>query len=77
MQVDLSPLIYIDCPEYWGIEVIGRLPGGVCLTAVKPFTISLPLDGGNIIGSLGIEVIGANKKETFKVPGGCTGGAIY
>ena len=29
MQVDLVPLVYIQQPEYWGIEVVGCLPGGI------------------------------------------------
>lgn len=28
MTVTLSPLIYIRCPEYWGIEVVGHLCTG-------------------------------------------------
>lgn len=69
MDVSLVPLIYIRCPEYWGIEVVGTLPQGFCLTAVKPYTVSLPLTG--VTGSKGIEVIGANKSEKFEVSGGC------
>ena len=59
MDVRLSPLIYIDCPEYWGIEVVGTLPGGICLPAVKPFVVAIPLAGAT--GSKGIEVLGANE----------------
>ena len=70
MQVGLSPLIYIDCPEYWGIEVIGSLPGGFCLTAMKPFALTIPLAG--ITGSQGVEVLGADKSEKFEVSGGCS-----
>lgn len=65
MTVRLSPLIYIQRPEYWGIEVIGSLPGfGIPTTA--PYAVSLPLDG--ILGKKGIEVMGANKKLKIKVP---------
>lgn len=70
MQVDLVPLIYIDCPDFWGIEVVGTLPGGFCLTAMKPFALTIPLNG--VIGKSGIEVIGHNKRQTFEVPGGCS-----
>jgi hypothetical protein len=66
MQIALSPLIYIKQPDYWGIEVIGSLPGGICLPAMKPYTVSLPLDG--ILGKKGIEVIGANKRVKIPVP---------
>ena len=65
MTVELSPLVYIRRPEYWGIEVVGSLPG-VGLPATAPYTVSIPLDG--ILGTKGIEVIGANKREKIKVP---------
>jgi len=71
MQVSLVPLIYVRCPEYWGIEVVGTLPDGFCLTAMKPYTVTLQLTG--ITGSDGIEVIGANKSQKIKVTGGCQG----
>lgn len=66
MTVRLSPLIYIRQPEYWGIEVVGSVPG-FCLTALAPYTVSIPLAG--ITGTKGIEVIGANKKQKIVVPG--------
>jgi hypothetical protein len=65
MEVSLSPRIYIRQPEYWGIEVVGGLPG-IGLPATAPYHISLPLDG--IVGTKGIEVIGANRSERFDVP---------
>ncbi|AQZ68401.1 unnamed protein product [[Actinomadura] parvosata subsp. kistnae] len=65
MTVRLSPLVYIRQPEFWGIEVVGSLPG-VGLPATAPYTVSLPLDG--ILGTEGIEVIGATKKKEIKVP---------
>src|SRR5262245_62839864 len=58
MQVSLSPLVYVRQPEYWGIEVLGSLPG-MGLPVLAPYTVSLPL--GGIIGTVGIEVIGAIK----------------
>ena len=69
MEVSLVPRIYIRCPEYWGIEVVGTLPYGICLPAMAEYVVAIPLAG--ITGSIGIEVIGANKTEQFKVPGGC------
>ena len=66
MTVKLSPLIYIRQPVYWGIEVIGSLPG-FCLPALAPYTVSIPL--GSITGTKGIEVIGANKRQKIVVPG--------
>jgi hypothetical protein len=73
MQIALQPLIFIRCPEYWGIEVVGTLPGGICLTALKPYKVTIPLTG--IIGSKGIEVIGSNKTEQIDLKGGCHAGA--
>ncbi|MEU7857270.1 hypothetical protein [Nonomuraea sp. NPDC049141] len=65
MKVSLSPLVYIQQPEYWGIEVIGSM-NGIGLPATAPYTVSLPLDG--ILGTRGIEVIGATNRKTFNVP---------
>src|SRR5262245_29278500 len=66
MTVRLSPLIYIRRPDYWGIEVVGSVPG-FCLPAIAPYTVSLPLAG--ITGTRGIEVIGSNKRQKIIVPG--------
>ena len=69
MEVSLYPLVYIRCPEYWGIEVVGCLPGGICLTAIKDYEVTIDLSG--IMGSEGIEVIGATKRKKFELEGGC------
>jgi hypothetical protein len=69
MKIDLVPLVYVRCPEYWGIEVVGCLPGGICLTALAPYSVSISLAG--ITGSQGITVIGANKTERIELQGGC------
>ncbi len=66
IQVNLSPLVYIRQPEYWGIEVVGCLPE-VGLPPVAPYTVKLDLDG--TIGTRGIEVIGANLSEKIDIPG--------
>ena len=66
MDVELSPRIYIRQPEYWEIEVVGHLPGGFGITAIGEYTVSLPLD--SVVGTEGIEVIGAEKTERFRVP---------
>lgn len=70
MEIFLQPRIYVRCPEFWGIEIAGCLPGGICLTSIKPFQVSISL--GGIVGSEGIEIIGSNKTERVKVGGGCT-----
>lgn len=64
MEVSLSPLVYIRQPEYWGIEVVGCLPG-LGLPAVTPYVVRLDLDG--TIGTCGIEVIGASRSEKFDI----------
>jgi hypothetical protein len=56
MEVSLTPLVFIQQPEYWGIEVIGCLPG-IGLPALAPYSVSLRLAG--TIGTKGIEVLGA------------------
>ena len=65
MRVQLMPLIYIQRPEYWEIEVVGCQAGPVCLPAVKPYTETLPLDG--ILGTKGIEVVGASRRVKIEV----------
>jgi hypothetical protein len=65
MKVFLSPLVYIQRPEYWGIEVIGCLPE-IGLPAVAPYVVTLDLVG--TIGTRGIEVIGASRSEKIDVP---------
>lgn len=64
MEVKLMPLIYVRQPEYWGIEVVGFFQE-VGIPALTPYTVCLPLAG--IIGTKGIEVIGANKSEKIQV----------
>src|SRR5713101_6526068 len=65
MKVDLVPLVYIRQPEFWGIEVVGSL-AGIGLPVVAPYSVSLPLAG--VTGTVGVEVIGANKKEQIAMP---------
>ena len=65
MKVALFPLVYVDQPEYWGIEVVGCLHG-VGLPAIGPYSFALPLDG--ITGTQGIEVIGANQCKKMEIP---------
>ena len=66
MNVELMPRVYIRQPEYWGIEVVGMIPGGIGLPAEAPYIASLPLAG--IVGTEGIEVIGAKRSERHQVP---------
>lgn len=66
MEVNLVPRVHIQRPDYWGIEVVGRLPGGVGLPTEASYTVSINLSG--ITGTEGIEVIGATRSEKIEVP---------
>ncbi|MGZ9112552.1 MAG: hypothetical protein ACXW3X_16135 [Rhodoplanes sp.] len=64
MDVELVPLVYVRQPEYWEIEVVGSLRG-IGLPALAPYTVSIPLAG--ILGTRGIEVVGATRRERFDI----------
>ena len=64
MEVSLRPRTYIQQPEYWGIEVVGCLPG-FGLPALAPYTVSIRLAG--FMGTKGIEVIGATRSEKIEL----------
>jgi hypothetical protein len=66
MEVELVPLVYVRQPEYRGIEVVGRLRGGVGLPALAPYTVSISLAG--VTGTEGVEVLGATRSELVDVP---------
>lgn len=66
IEVHLSPRLYIIQPDYWGIEVVGCLPGGICLPAVAPYVVTILLH--STIGTKGIEVIGANGHKKIDIP---------
>jgi hypothetical protein len=65
MTVQLTPLIYIQQPDYWGIEVVG-CQHGFGIPIVVPYSVWLDIT--HLIGKQGIEVIGANTKQKIKVP---------
>jgi hypothetical protein len=65
MTVELRPLIYIRRPEYWGIEVVG-CQHGIGLPKTAPYSVAL--DISHLLGTKGIEVIGATSKKKIKVP---------
>ncbi len=69
MEVELVPLVYVRQPEYWEIEVVGRLRG-IALPALARYTATLRLDG--FTGTRGVEVLGATRRERFDVPPGNT-----
>jgi hypothetical protein len=79
MWVDLAPLAYVRHPEYWGIEVVGRLPLGIGLPSEElpseevlgeaqkaQYIVTIPLYSG-ITGTEGIELIGATRSERIEV----------
>ncbi|MDB2437133.1 hypothetical protein N9W89_00320 [Hellea sp.] len=65
MDVFLQPLIYIEKPDYWEIEVIGHLRG-IGLPATAPYTKTIDISAN--IGHKGIKVIGSNKEQQFDIP---------
>jgi hypothetical protein len=38
MRVELIPVVYIQRPDYWEIEVVAFLPGPICLPQVGKYT---------------------------------------
>jgi hypothetical protein len=65
MTVRLSPLIYVKRPEFWGIEVVGSLPG-IGIPVMAPYTVTMQLD--QTLGTKGVEVIGASRRKKIRVP---------
>ena len=64
IEVTLRPLTYVRTPEYWGIEVIGSMPM-IGQPAIVPYAVQLEL--GSTVGTMGIEVIGADRSEKIDV----------
>ncbi len=56
----LEPLPYREMPDFWVIEVVGRLTGSG-LPALVDFSVALPLAA--VQGCKGIEIVGATKSE--------------
>ncbi|HEU4866128.1 MAG TPA: SSI family serine proteinase inhibitor [Actinomycetota bacterium] len=70
MSVELTPLIYVQRPEYWGIEVVGMLRG-ISPAVLAPYEVSLNIT--HLLGTKGIEVIGSDRSEKIDVPGSYAG----
>jgi hypothetical protein len=67
MRVELEPLTYVTRPEYWGIEVAGRLRGAIALPTVAPYRASIEGGGRDgITGTKGFEVIGATRSQRLE-----------
>lgn len=60
LRVTLEPLFYRETPDFWAIEVVGRLTASG-LPALVDFCVALPLQ--SVQGCKGIEIIGATKSE--------------
>jgi len=60
LRVTLEPMSYRETPDFWVIEVVGRLAASG-LPAMVDFCVALPLD--SFQGRLGIEIVGATKSE--------------
>jgi hypothetical protein len=60
LRVTLEPMPYREMPEFWVIEVVGRLAASG-LPALVDFCVALPLD--SFQGRRGIEIVGATKSE--------------
>lgn len=65
MKVELHPLICIRQPEYWGVEVVA-CQDGVGQPQTAPYHIQLDIT--HLLGTKGIEVIGASARKRFNVP---------
>jgi len=64
-RVFLSHRVYKRRPDWWGIEVVGALPGGVCLKDDRFYEACIPVAG--LIGAMGIEVVGATGRMKIEI----------
>ena len=60
LRVSLEPMAYPEPPDFWVIEVVGRLAAWG-LPALVDYCVALPLD--SFRGRRGIEIVGATKSE--------------
>jgi len=65
VEIELVPLVYIQQPIYWGIQVLG-CASGIGLPVLTPYTEKL--DVTNTLGTSGIAVIGANGSALLPTP---------
>jgi hypothetical protein len=64
MEVELVPVVYIRQPEYWEIEVVGRMRG-YGPAVMTPYTVTLHL--GGTLGTRGVDVVGATRRLRIDV----------
>ncbi|GIH02574.1 hypothetical protein Rhe02_06410 [Rhizocola hellebori] len=73
MEISLEPLVYVSQPQYQGIQVVGKpaLPDGPHVSpAIAPVPYSVELRIDELLGSQGVEVIGATCSERKDVSTG-------
>jgi len=66
--VTLVPLMYISRPQYYGIQVVGTIENIARPPGTGPAEYRVELDLTGIIGTEGIEVIGATRTERVAMP---------
>lgn len=65
MVVRLVPVRYIQQPDYWVIQVLGDLQGGVCLEALRDYDeVLVPAP----LGKHGVVVVGETRRERLENP---------
>jgi len=67
LRVTLEPLVYTERPDFWVIEVVGRLTTSG-LSGLVDYCAALRL--GSIHGRKGIEIVGATRSERKLFPSG-------
>ena len=72
LHVTLEPLVYTERPDFWVIEVVGRLTTSG-LSGLVDYCAALRL--GSIHGRKGIEIVGATKSERKLFPPGGEAGS--
>ena len=61
MEVTLEPAVYVVQPDWWQVTLIGTLPGGLCLTSIRPYEAARPVR--TIAGKQGIVLLGADDES--------------
>ena len=68
MDVGLVPLVYVSRPPYRGIQVVGSNPATPQATpAITNVAYNVELDLEGLVGSEGVEVVGATRTERIAV----------
>jgi len=68
VDVSLVPLVYVSRPPFWGIQVVGSNPAAPQATpAITNVAYDVELDLDGLVGSAGVEVVGATRTERIAV----------